>query len=133
MRQFNRDSMSPSDCVELYESINEFVDEKLDENVERSGYRSFDPSDVMLEVEEATGLSADDVIRFCEIGEFVARDREDRGIPQQDVDKWRHKREALGAMIDTLLARAIADGVIDDGSIVLDPTIEQLERLWDLS
>lgn len=132
MRKFDRNNMTPSDCVELHDAINKFVEEKLADSLEEHGYTGFDNHEAVVEAEELTSLSAEDIVRFCEIGEYVSLDREDRGIPQQDIDKWRHKREALGALIDSLLSRAIESGMVDKDAVVVDPTIEDLERLWNL-
>lgn len=133
MKKFDKSKMSPSDCVELYETMNTFIDDRLAEARESGESAEIAIAELIEEAEEACGMPADDITRFCEIGEFVAKDREDRGIPAQDVDAWRHKRDALGALIDALVARAIENGTIDRDTVVIDPTIEELERLWDMS
>ena len=133
MRKFDPLNMTPSDCVELHEEMSDFISAHLAGIESVDDLSMIDRDLIISEAEESCGLSVDEIIRFSEIGEYILLDREDRGIPQQDLDKWRHKRDMLGVLIDSLILQAIEKGLVDKDTVVVDSTIEDLENLWDLS
>lgn len=131
--QFDADDMSPDDCVRLLNLMNGLIVDAMSRSVEETQSISLDKAEVMEMMIEQAGMPFDDIIRFCEIGEYVMMDRETRSMTEEEAEAWRYKREAVIAMIDTILINAAKAGVIDESSVEIDPTIEVLEEIWKLS
>lgn len=131
--EFDPYDMSPDDCVRLLNLMNSIVIDEMSRVVEESSILDIDRLAVMQLMIEESGMPFDDIIRFCEIGEYIALDRELRGMTDDEAAAWKYKREAVIAMMDTLLANAVKAGIIDEGVIDPDPTVELLEDIWKLS
>ena len=131
--EFDPYDMSPDDCVRLLNLMNSIVIDELSRVVEEGSILDIDRLAVMQLMIEESGMPFDDIIRFCEIGEYVALDREIRGMTDDEEAAWKYKREAVIAMMDTLLANAVKIGIVDEGVIDPDPTVELLEEIWKLS
>ena len=131
--QFDVDDMSPDDCVRLLNMMNGLIVDAMSKSVEETQSIILDKAEVMEMMIEQAGMPFDDIIRFCEIGEYVMLDRETRSMTDEEAAAWRYKREAVVAMIDTILLNAARAGVIDESSVEIDPTIEILEEIWKLS
>lgn len=131
--QFDVDDMSPDDCVRLLNMMNGLIVDAMSKSVEETQSIILDKAEVMEMMIEQAGMPFDDIIRFCEIGEYVMLDRETRSMTDEEAAAWRYKREAVVAMIDTILLNAAKAGVIDESSVEIDPTIEILEEIWKLS
>lgn len=131
--EFDPYDMSPDDCVRLLNLMNSIVIDELSRVVEEGSILDIDRLAVMQLMIEESGMPFDDIIRFCEIGEYVALDREIRGMTDDEEAAWKYKREAVIAMMDTLLANAAKIGIVDEGVIDPDPTVELLEEIWKLS
>lgn len=131
--EFDPYDMSPDDCVRLLNLMNSIVIDEMSRVVEESSILDIDRLAVMQLMIEESGMPFDDIIRFCEIGEYIALDRELRGMTDDEAAAWKYKREAVIAMMDTLLTNAVKAGIIDEGVIDPDPTVELLEDIWKLS
>lgn len=128
---FDQYDMSPDDCVRLLDLMNSIVIDAMSEAVEAEGsLHDVDRFAIMQTMIEQAGMPFEDIIRFCEIGEYVALDRELRGMTDDEAAIWKYKREAVIAMIDTLLTNAAKSGIIEQEP---DPTVEMLEQIWKLS
>lgn len=131
--QFDVDDMSPDDCVRLLNLMNSLIVDAMSKSVEETQSISLDKAEVMEMMIEQAGMPFDDIIRFCEIGEYIMLDRETRDMTEEEAAAWQYKREAVVAMIDTILMNAAKAGIIDESSVEIDPTIEILEEIWKLS
>lgn len=128
---FDQFDMSPDDCVRLLETMNCVIIDAMSEAVEEEGtLEHVDKMYVMQTMMEKAGMPFDDIIRFCEIGEYIVLDRETRGMTDEEAAVWKYKREAVIAMIDTLLTNAANAGIIEQEP---DATVEMLEQIWKLS
>ena len=131
--EFDKDDMSPDDCVRLLNLMNSIVIDEMGRSLEENSTIELDRIEVMSLMIEEAGMPFDDIIRFCEIGEYVMLDRETRSMTDEEAAAWKYKREAVIAMIDTILMSAAKAGMIDEDSIEQDPSIEMLEEIWKLS
>ena len=131
--EFDRDDMSPDDCVRLLNLMNSLIVDEMSRSVEEKDEISLDKYAVMDMMIEEAGMPFDDIIRFCEIGEYIMLDRETRSMTDEEAAAWKHKREAVIAMIDTILMNAAKAGMIDPDDVASDPTVEMLEEIWKLS
>jgi hypothetical protein len=131
--EFDRDDMSPDDCVRLLNLMNSLIVDEMSRSVEEKDEISLDKYAVMDMMIEEAGMPFDDIIRFCEIGEYIMLDRETRSMTDEEAAAWKYKREAVIAMIDTILMNAAKAGMIDPDDVASDPTVEMLEEIWKLS
>lgn len=131
--EFDPYDMSPDDCVRLLDSMNNIVIDEMSRAVEENcSILNVDKMEVMQMMIEKAGMPFDEIIRFCEIGEYVVLDRETRGMTDEEAAIWKYKREAVIAMIDALLTSAAKSGVIDEDPLASDPTVQMLEEIWKL-
>ena len=131
--EFDRDDMSPDDCVRLLNLMNSLIVDEMSRSVEEKDEISLDKYAVMDMMIEEAGMPFDDIIRFCEIGVYIMLDRETRSMTDEEAAAWKYKREAVIAMIDTILMNAAKAGMIDPDDVASDPTVEMLEEIWKLS
>lgn len=131
---FDRHDMTPNECIRLLDVINNIVIEELSRLAERD--EEVDQSDryaVMQKMIEAAGMSYDDILHFCEIGEYIAMDRETYAMTPEETKQWKHRRDIAVAMIENLVVQAVAQGVVGADEVDLDPKIAALEEIWKLS
>lgn len=131
--EFDPYDMTPDDCVRMLNLMNSIIIDEMSRAVEAGSLLDVDRLAVMQAMIEEAGMPFDDIIRFCEIGEYIALDRELRGMTDDEAQVWKYKREAVIAMMDTLLANAAKAGVVDEGTFEPDPTVTMLEQIWKLS
>jgi len=131
--EFDADDMSPDDCVRLLNLMNSLIVDEMSRSVEEKASIELDRIEVMQLMIEEAGMPFDDIIRFCEIGEYIMLDRETRSMTDEEAAVWKYKREAVIAMIDTILMNAAKAGMIDEDSVEPDPTVVMLEEIWKLS
>lgn len=131
--EFDPYDMTPDDCVRMLNLMNSIIIDEMSRAVEAGSLLDVDRLAVMQVMIEEAGMPFDDIIRFCEIGEYIALDRELRGMTDDEAQVWKYKREAVIAMMDTLLANAAKAGVVDEGTFEPDPTVTMLEQIWKLS
>ena len=81
----------------------------------------------------AANMSFDEILHFCEIGEYVSMDRETYSMTPEEARQWKHKRDIAVAMIEALVVQAVSQGVISEEEADLDPSIAILEEIWKLS
>lgn len=128
---FDPYDMSPDDCVRLLDLMNSIIVQEMGRAVEEEkSLYDIDKTSIMQTMIDISGMPFDEIIRFCEIGEYIALDRELRGMTEEEAAIWKHKREAVIAMMDTLLTNAAKSGLIEHEP---DPTVEMLEEIWKLS
>lgn len=132
---FDPFDMSPDDCVTLVEMVNSIIIDRITEATLEN--EDFDPMDIdrasiVRDMTESSGLEFDEIVRFCEIGEYILLDRELREMDEDESRRWKMKREAVIALIDSLIEQAIERGIIsrEDVTPVDDPTLEMLEQMW---
>lgn len=131
--EFDPYDMSPDDCVRLLDLMNNIVIDEISRAVEEDGsLLDVDKLAIMHMMIEEAGMPFDEIIRFCEIGEYIVLDRETRDMSEEEAAVWKYKREAVIAMIDTLLTSAAKSGVIDKNPLEEDPTVQMLEEIWKL-
>jgi hypothetical protein len=92
-----------------------------------------DRHEVMQKMIAAAGMPFDDILRFCEIGEYVSMDRETYAMTPEEAAQWKHRRDIAVAMIDHLVVQAINQGVVSADEVDIDPNITMLEEIWKLS
>jgi hypothetical protein len=131
--EFDPYDMSPDDCVRLLNLMNSLIIDEMSQAVEEGSIIDLDRFAVMQKMIDEAGMPFDDIIRFCEIGEYIALDREFREMTEDEAAAWKYKREAVIAMIDTILASAVKAGVVSDDLVEADPSVEMLEEIWKLS
>lgn len=129
-REFNRDNMTPEDCVALVEMMNELIIEEIHRAVEEEHILEIDRELIVEKMVDVAGLPFNDIIRYCDIGEYIMADREIRGADEEEIARWRYKREAAVAIIESMIEKATQMGIIDEGEIERDPLIDQLEEMW---
>jgi len=122
--------MSPDDCVELVQKMNEIVMRRLHEAAESDDLISVDRAAIVQEMVEVSGLDFDDIMRFSEIGEYIMLDRETRDMDEDEAARWKMKREAVIALIDSLVEQAVEKGILDREDVAPDETLEMLEEMW---
>lgn len=128
---FDPYDMSPDDCVRLLDLMNNIIVDEMSRAVEEDGsLLDVNRLAVMQTMIEQSGLPFDEIIRFCEIGEYVVLDRQTRGMTEEEAAIWKYKREAVIALIDTLVTNAANAGLIEHEP---DPTVEMLEEIWKQS
>lgn len=131
---FDRYNMTPNECVRLVDVMNDIVIEELsrlaeqEEEVEQS-----DRQAVMEKMIEAAGMTFDDILRFCEIGEYISMDRETYAMTPEEAARWKHRRDIAVAMIENLVVQAVTQGVVSADDVDIDPNITMLEEIWKLS
>lgn len=129
-REFDRNNMTPEDCVALVEMMNELIVEEINKAVEEDHILEIDRESIAERMVEVAGLPFGDIIRYCDIGEYIMADREIRGASEEEIARWRYKREAAVAIIESMIEQATQMGIIEEGAIERDPLIEQLEEMW---
>ena len=130
MEEFDYHIMSPDDCVELVQKMNEIVMRRLHDAAESGDIVGVDRAAIVQEMVEVSGLDFDDIMRFAEIGEYIILDRETRDMDEEESARWKLKREAVIALIDSLIEQAVDKGVISRDQVPSDETIEMLEEMW---
>jgi len=130
--EFDSDNMSPDDCVRLVDLMNGIIIDEMVKASEESSILELDRLAVMQKMMSAADMDFDDIMKFCEIGEYIMLDRETHGLSEEEADRWKYKREAVIAMIDALIAQATALGVVDEDTVEKDPTVEMLNEIWKL-
>lgn len=130
MEEFDSHFMSPDDCVELVQKMNEIVMRRLNDAAETGDIVSIDRAAVIAEMVEVSGLEFEDIMRFSEIGEYIMLDRETRDMDEDEAARWKMKREAVIALIDSLVEQAVEKGVLDRADVPADETLEMLEEMW---
>lgn len=130
MEEFDYHIMSPDDCVELVQKMNEIVMRRLHEAAESGDLISVDRAAIVQEMVEVSGLDFDDIMRFSEIGEYIMLDRETRDMDEDEAARWKMKREAVIALIDSLVEQAVEKGILDREDVAPDETLEMLEEMW---
>ena len=128
--EFDVDNMMPDDCVRLVEMMNELVITEITRAAEDGSILEIDKASIAMKMIKSTGLSFEDIVRYCEIGEYLTMDRELRGASEEEIEHWRYKREAAVAMIESLLEQAVRLGIVDEDDVERDPVIDQLEDIW---
>ena len=128
--EFDIDNMTPEDCVRLVEMMNGLVIEEISRAAEEGHILEIDKASIALKMMETSGRPFDEIIRYCDIGEYILLDRELRGADEEEIARWRYKREAAVAMIDALIEQATRLGIIDEDDVERDPLIDQLEEMW---
>lgn len=131
--EFDIDNMTPDDCVRLVDMMNGIIMNEMTKAAEESSILELDRLAVMEKMMNAADMGFDDIMKFCEIGEYIMLDRETYGLSEEEADRWKYKREAVIAMIDSLIAQATALGIVDEDTVDKDPTVEMLEEIWKLS
>jgi hypothetical protein len=122
--------MTPEDCVALVEIMNELIVEEINKAVEEDHLLGIDRELIAERMVDVAGLPFDDIIRYCDIGEYIMADREIRGADEEEIARWRYKREAAVAIIESMIEQATRMGIIDEGEIERDPLIDELEQMW---
>lgn len=133
MEEFDYYTMSPDDCVELVQKMNEIVMRRLNQAAESGDLVNVDRAAIVEEMVEVSGMDFDDIMRFSEIGEYIMLDRETRDMDEDEAARWKMKREAVIALIDSLVQQAVEKGVLDKDSVPTDETLEMLEEMWKRS
>jgi hypothetical protein len=131
---FDRYNMTPNECVRLVDVMNDIVISELSRLAEQEDdVDQDDRHEVMQKMIAAAGMPFDDILRFCEIGEYVSMDRETYAMTPEEAAQWKHRRDIAVAMIDHLVVQAINQGVVSADEVDIDPNITMLEEIWKLS
>lgn len=132
-KPFDRHDMTPNECVRLVELMNAIVIEELGKLAKKEVLDDNDRQSVMEIMVEAAGMPFDEIIRFCEIGEYISMDRETYSMTPEEAAQWKHKRDIAVAMIENLVVQAVSQGLVDADDVEIDPNIAMLEEIWKLS
>jgi hypothetical protein len=131
---FDRYNMTPNECIRLVDVMNDIVIEELSRLAEQED--DIDQSDrhaVMEKMIEAAGMTFDDILRFCEIGEYISMDRETYAMTPEEAAQWKYRRDIAVAMIENLVVQAVSQGIVSADDVDIDPNITMLEEIWKLS
>jgi hypothetical protein len=132
--QFDRYNMTPNECVRLVDVMNDIVIYELGRLAEKENdVDQDDRHGVMQKMIAAAGMPFDDIIRFCEIGEYISMDRETYAMTPEEAAQWKHRRDIAVAMIEHLVVQAVSQGVVSADEVEIDPNITMLEEIWKLS
>lgn len=130
---FDPNDMTPDDCVHLADLMSNILINEFSRAAFEDGSFEIDRFQVMRMMTDLAGMPMEEITKFCEIGEYIMLDRETRGMSEEEIDRWNHRREAALAVIEAMITQAVNSGLVDRESADLDPTVEMLEEIWRLS
>lgn len=131
--EFDPDNMLPDDCVALAELVNDEIMRRFDELYGASGSLfDIDRDEIVESISELTGLEFGDIILYREIGEYVMLDRQLRDMDDDERARWKIKRAAAMALVDSIVQNYNAEktAVSEEPTEDTADLLELLEKMW---
>jgi len=130
-KEYKSYDMSPEDCVEIAQMYAEKFFGNARQVVEL-GMDRIPPELLVEQLSNETGLDADEIRRFADIGDFVLLDRQLRGMSEEERFEWEEHKKQIVSFVDNVMTENFIEEVVAKRERFEDDR-RTIEEIWKAS
>lgn len=130
-KKYKSYDMSPDDCVEIAQMYAEKFFGNARQVVEL-GMDRIPPELLVEQLSNETGLDADEIRRFADIGDFVLLDRQLRGMSEEERFEWEEHKKQIVSFVDNVMTENFIEEVVAKRERFEDDR-RTIEEIWKAS
>ena len=109
-KEYKSYDMSPDDCVEIAQMYAEKFFGNARQVVEL-GMDRIPPALLVEQLSNETGLDADEIRRFADIGDFIMLDRQLRGMNEEERLEWEEHKQRIVNFVDNVMTEDFVEEI----------------------